>query len=346
MWAAVARGRDALAIERVTLPEPGAGEVRVRVRACGICGTDLHLFHAGLLPQGLTPGHEIAGVVDRCGPGVDAFAVGDTVVIEPLRSCGECAACRAGRDSICPQLKILGVHESGGMAEYVVAPARRLFRVPADLSPGLAALAEPLAVVLHGLRRGSFAPGQRVLVLGAGTVGLLAVLAARARGAGEVLLTARHAHQAELGRALGATRLLGEAEATAGALAKVARKTPADLVVETVGGTADTLRTAGAALAPGGTVAVLGVFLGAATIDPYPLFMKEGALVWSNCYARASQNHPRADFDDAVALVDAERERLARILTHSVPLGDTPRGFALAADKKAGAVKVTVLPAA
>jgi threonine dehydrogenase-like Zn-dependent dehydrogenase len=253
--------------------------------------------------------------------------------------------CRAGRDSICPQLKILGVHESGGMADYVVAPARRLFRAPADLAPAVAALTEPVAVVLHGLRRGSFAPGQRVLVLGAGTVGLLAVLAARAFGASEVLLTARHAHQAELGRALGATRVLGEAEATPGALAKLARKTPADLVVETVGGTADTLRAAGAALAPGGMVSVLGVFLAAATIDPYPLFMKEGTLAWSNCYARAAQGHPRADFDDAVALVGAERERLARLLTHSVPLADTPRGFALAGDKKAGTVKVTVLPA-
>ncbi len=343
MRAAISRGRRVLRVEDVSLPEPGPGEVRVRVSACGVCGTDLHLFHAGLLPIGLTPGHEIAGTVDREGLGVSGFASGEPVVIEPLRSCGECRACRAGRDSICPELRLLGLHESGGMAEYVVVPAHRLFRVPTGLDARIAALAEPVAVVLHGLRRAAFTAGQRVLVLGAGTVGLLGVLAARVLGASEVWLTARHAHQAELGRAFGATRVLGEAEATPADLASLSKAAPFDLVVETVGGRADTLRAAGAALAPGGAVSVLGVFLGPVQLDPYPLLVKEATLAWSNCYARSWQGSQRADFEDAVALVDGQRELLARLLTHSVPLGQVERGFEIASDKKAGAVKVSVL---
>jgi len=344
MRAAVSRGRRALPVEELALPEPGPGEVRVRVSACGVCGTDLHLFHAGLFPSGMTPGHEIAGSVDRAGPGVSGFAQGGAVVVEPLRTCGRCRECQAGRDSICAELRLLGLHERGGMAEYVVVPSHRLFRVPEELDPRIAALTEPAAVVFHGLRRGNLAPGQRVLVLGAGTVGLLGVLAARSLGAGEVWLAARHPHQRALGERFGATQVLDEAEATPQALAARAKRQPADLVLETVGGRADTLRAAGAALAPGGSVSVLGVFLGSVQLDPYPLLLKEATLAWSNCYARSWSGSPRADFEDAVALVDGQRELLVGLVTHSVSLGEVERGFEIASDKKAGAVKVSVLP--
>jgi 2-desacetyl-2-hydroxyethyl bacteriochlorophyllide A dehydrogenase len=350
MQAAVARGARRIATERVTRPEPGAGEALVRVRACGVCGTDLHLFHLGALPPGGTPGHEIAGVVERLGPGPAAFAPGDAVAIEPLSSCGDCAPCRAGRDSICPDLQLFGVHRAGGMAEYLTVPAKRLHRVPQDLDARLAALAEPLAVAIHGLRRGGLAPGQRVLVLGAGSVGLLCVLAARHFGATDVRVSARHAHQAELARALGATRVLAESEATREALALRARSDGVELAIETVGGGADTLRAAVAALGPGGAVSVLGLFTGPVSVDPYPLLMKEASLHWSNCYARggAAVSHgaaqSRADFADAIDLLGAERERLARVLTHAVPLAEIERAFALAADKKAGAIKVSVVP--
>ena len=344
MQAAVSRGARRIGAERIERPEPGPGEVRVRVRACGVCGTDLHLFHLGLLPDGGTPGHEIAGQVDALGAGVAGFAPGDAIAVEPLSTCGVCGPCGVGRDSICPDLKLYGVHRPGGMAEYVVVPAKRLFRVPSDLDPRVAALVEPVAVAIHGLRRGGFTPGQRVLVLGAGTVGLLCALAARRLGATDVRVSARHAHQAELARHFGATRVLTEDDAAPAALASRARHEGVELAVETVGGRADTLRAAVAALAPGGTVSVLGVFMGPVSVDPYPLLMKEGTLAWSNCYARARAGLARADFDDAVALVDAERERLASLATHAIPLAEIERAFAVAADKKSGAIKVSVIP--
>jgi 2-desacetyl-2-hydroxyethyl bacteriochlorophyllide A dehydrogenase len=340
MRAVVARGKRELVMERVPLPEPGPGEARVRVDACGLCGTDLHLMQGGFAP-GHTPGHEIAGRVDALGPGVSGISVGDPVAVEPLLTCGACEPCRTGRDSICPQLRLLGVHVAGGFAEHVVVPVHRLFRVPRDLDARLAALAEPMAVVVHGLRRGGFAPGKRVLVLGAGAIGLLTVLAARAAGAREVLLTARHAHQAALGRDLGATRVLKESEASLPALMQLGRSEPADLVVETIGGQSDALRGAAWALAPGGAISVLGVFTAPIALDGYPLLLKEATLAWSNCYAR---ERGRADFEEAVRIIDGERERLARLLTHSVPLDRIKDAYAAASDKKAGAVKVTVLP--
>ncbi len=340
MRAAVARD-GGLALESLPRDEPGPGEVRVRVEACGICGSDLHLFHAGMMAPGVAPGHEIAGVVDALGDGVTGLATGERVAVEPLSSCGACDYCDRGLDALCPESQVFGVHRHGGMAESVTVPARRLFRLPAAVSPEVAALTEPVAVCVHGLRRGGFAPGQNVLVLGAGTIGLLAVKTARALGAGEVWITARHPHQAERARHLGATRALPEADATPEALAGFGREVGFDLVVETVGGAAETLRDASLAVRRGGTVSVLGLFLGDVTLPALTLFLKEASVVWSNCYA-----HPRedADFERAASLVAEHRGELAALCTHRVPLRDVASGFALAADKKSGAVKVTVLP--
>src|SRR5262245_3038247 len=341
MRAAQARGRERIEIARVPVPEPESGEIRVRLLACGICGSDLHFHHAGLWPPGATPGHEMAGEVDALGDGVQGLARGDRIAVEPLHACGVCAECLAGQPVRCPALQIHGIHRAGGLAEFVCVQASRAFPVPADLDPGLAALSEPMAVVVHGLRRGGLRAGQRVLVLGAGSIGLVATLAARELGAAEVIVSARHPHQAELAASLGAAHVLSEVESDERGLQKLARELPVDLVVETVGGSADTLRLAAHAIRPGGAVCVLGLFLGPVRVDPLVLLLKEASLIWSNCYARAPGE---PDFARAVRLVAGHRSALSPLLTHRVPLDETLRGFSLASDKKAGAVKVSVLP--
>jgi len=343
MRAAVGRDGQAFAIERVPLPDPGPGEVRVRVTACGLCGSDLHLQRMGFFASGRTPGHEIAGVVDRAGSAVAGLAAGQTVAVEPLLSCGDCPECRSGRDPLCRKSRLLGVHASGGFAEYVVAPAGRLFPAPAELAPAIAALAEPLAVSIHGLRRGALESGQRVLVLGAGSVGLLTLLAAKALGAGEVWISARYPHQAERARALGADRVLGENEADARSLAALGAEAPLDLVVETVGGSADTLADGAAAVRPGGRVVVLGLFPAPLRLNTMPLMLKEVSLVWSYCYHQAQGEH-RADFADAVALLSREPGQAALLTSHQVALDEIERAFTIASHKESGVIKVSVTP--
>ena len=341
MRAAVSKSGGSLAVESVPTPEPRRGEVRVRVSACGICGSDLLLLHGGLMMPGLTPGHEIAGLVDAVGPGVSRTSAGEHVAVEPFRSCGECPECRSGRDPLCRASQLLGIQANGGLAEYLVVPERRIFPAPADLGAETTALAEPLAVSIHGLRRGGFEKGSRLLILGAGSVGLLGLFAARAMHAGEVWISARYPHQAELARRLGATRVLSEAEASRENLDRLGRSDPIDLVLETVGGSAGTLGDGVAAIRPGGTVAVLGFFPGRIELDPLPLLMKEVSLVWSYCYQHGERG---ADFSDAIAFLSRERELASLLTTASVPLEDVERAFTLASQKRTGIVKVTVLP--
>jgi len=342
MRAAVTGGGQAISVQDVPVPEVGAGEVRVRIGACGICGSDLHFYRMGFWAPGSIPGHEMAGVVDTVGAGVRGFEPGQPVTVEPIRSCGRCDACRAGLDAICREMQLHGIHLPGGLAEFVTVPATRLFPISGEIDPATAALTEPMAVAVHGVRRGALEPGQRVLVLGAGTVGLLSVVAARAAGAGEVWLSARHPHQADLGRSLGASRVLSEDEASVEGLDALGRELPIDLVVETVGGGADTLISASAAVRPGGVISVVGVFMGRIEVDGLSLFMKENALAFSNCYS-----HPagQPDFERAVELVTEHRDAIAPLNTHPRPLDSIEEAFQTAANKRDGLIKVSVLPA-
>jgi 2-desacetyl-2-hydroxyethyl bacteriochlorophyllide A dehydrogenase len=331
-----------LEVGEVPLPIPGPDEALVKIEACGVCGSDLHLYHSGGMPAGHTPGHEMVGRIAETGANVAGMPEGLRAAVEPLRTCGHCAPCRAGRDSQCTALQLYGIHLPGGFAEYVAVPAERLFPVSDALSAPVAAMAEPVAVAVHGLRRGDFAKGQRVLVLGAGAVGLVSLVVARSMGAGEVWMTARHAHQAELARALGASRVLSEDEASVAGLAKLGRETDFDLVVETVGGEADTLRTGTAALRPGGTISVLGLFMQPIPIDAFPLLLKEANLHFSNCYHHPSKDD--ADFRTAIQILENEANAFARLSTHQLPLSQVERAFEIASQKQSGAIKVSVIP--
>jgi 2-desacetyl-2-hydroxyethyl bacteriochlorophyllide A dehydrogenase len=339
-----ARLGEAREMETGELPllEPQPGEVRVRVEACGICGTDLHTLHGGLMPIGHTPGHEVAGRIDALGADVKGLSEGDSVAIEPLVSCGTCVDCRAGRDSICRKVMLRGVHLPGGMAEQLVVSADRAIPLADGISPAVAALTEPMAVAVHGLDRGALTRGERVLVLGAGAVGLVSLVAAQSLGAGEVWITARYPHQAELAKNLGATRVLREDEADPMSLDALSREVDFDLIVESVGGQANTLLAAASAARPGARIAVLGLFVTSPELAPLSLLLKELTLAWSNCYHRPTGE--RSDFTRAAEIVDRERERLSMLITHELPLEEVGKAFAIAANKSSGSVKVSVRP--
>src|SRR5215467_7136057 len=239
MQAAFCRGAGNVVLDDVERPTPGAGEVVVRVRNCGICGSDLHWYHDQMMIPSVCPGHEIAGEVADVGAGVTSLKPGDPVALEGIASCGRCRYCAIGEYQRCPRVRVVGITIPGGFAEYVRMPAAHCFRVPTGVDFATAALSEPLGVAVHGVRLAGLEIGQQVAVLGAGTIGLMAVVAARAGGAGEIIVTARRPQQKAAALALGADRVFADDDE--GALFEAAGESPIDLVVESVGGTASTL---------------------------------------------------------------------------------------------------------
>ena len=175
----------ALALVEQAEPEAGPGEVLVRVRRAGICGSDMHILH-GSNPFARYPriiGHEFAGEIERVGDGVTGLAPGDRVVVDPVVSCGACYACRVDRPNVCARLEVLGVHRDGGFRDLVPVPVRNVVKVRADLPVEIAALAEPFSIAANVLSRTGCGPEDSVLIYGAGTVGLTVLQVAKLKGA-------------------------------------------------------------------------------------------------------------------------------------------------------------------
>jgi 2-desacetyl-2-hydroxyethyl bacteriochlorophyllide A dehydrogenase len=205
MPAAVYRGSGEVAVEDRPVPRPGPGQVLVEVGHCGVCGSDLHLIGDGWGRPGTVYGHEYSGTVTAVGEGVTGWAVGDEVVGGPAPRCGRCRRCREGQPSQCEVVRraVTDGHD-GAFARYVLLEARALVRVPAGLGAREAALAEPLAVALHGITRSQIGPGDSAMVLGAGPIGALTVVALAARGLGTVTVVEPAGSRQALARALGA----------------------------------------------------------------------------------------------------------------------------------------------
>ena len=341
MRAARATGPGHIEATTVARPEPEAGEILVRVRACGICGSDLHCY-AGAFPfLHCRPGHEISGEVTEIGTHVSGIAPGDRIAVEPVLRCGRCWACAVGDYQLCSHFRLLGTTDDGGLAEFVRVPAYTAFHLPAGLDFEVGALTEPLAVGVHGVRLGEVRIGDRVAILGAGTIGLLAILAARAAGAAEVLITARHQHQATAAQSLGASTVVPADDEGITSLVDYAADHPVDSVIETVGREANTLLDAMRIARKGGHIVVLGVFTRPPTLDPMLLMLKEPRIVGSLTYGRCGS---RADFDVALDILRREADRARPLITHRFGLDAVSAAFETAADKRSGALKVTVTP--
>lgn len=165
---------NSLAVREVPRPEPAPGEVRVRVRYAGICGSDLHIYH-GQNPFVSYPriiGHEFVGRIDAVGAGVDTKRIGERVAVDPVISCGQCHACRIGRRNVCRNLRVLGVHRDGGFSQYVTAPAANAYVIPKGVAETCASIIEPFAVAANVTSRTGVLPDDVALVYGAGPVGL------------------------------------------------------------------------------------------------------------------------------------------------------------------------------
>ncbi|SQD97243.1 Alcohol dehydrogenase GroES domain protein [Parafrankia sp. Ea1.12] len=262
-------------------------------------------------------GHELAGV----------RADGTGAVVEALYGCMECDLCLDGRYNLCPTHihRALGSSADGGMAEQFRVPSQRLVALPPGLDIRDASLVEPASVSWHALRLAGTGPDTRLAVVGAGALGLLAAAGARRQGAPEVDLEARHPHQVEAGERLGA---------------KVGTTGLYDVVVEAAG-TSASLARAVDLVAPGGTVVVVGFHMGTVEVNWSPLFHREARLIPSMSYCRHANGR---EMEDAAAMLADSPEIARALITHRFPLEDAVEAFRVAADRKAGALRVVVEP--
>jgi threonine dehydrogenase-like Zn-dependent dehydrogenase len=315
--------------------EPGPlepGWVRLRVEACGICGSDLHVWHGHLRrPLGTTPGHELAGVVVDGPPGLADVRY----AVSPNVTCGSCRFCRTGRSNLCGRAGPgLGLGRDGGLAELVDAPLANLAPIPDGVDPVTASLTEPLAVTVRGVGLAGVGPDTEVLVLGAGAIGLCAALVARDRAA-SVAITARYPHQRAAAEAIGVTAL-AEDEAL-----EWGKQHRPEVVIESVGGMASTLDDAVRVVGRGGRIVVLGTFSEPRPVDLQRLMVKEASLVGSFCYGGGDRE---PEFATAARLTGRWQEELSALTTHQLPLDQVADAFGIAGDKASGAIKVTLRP--
>lgn len=295
---------------------PGPGEVLLRPLWCGICGTDVEEYRSGplFIPSGephpltgrsapITLGHEFSGEVLDVGPGVERLRPGDRVAADTLIFCGECYWCKRHQVTLCERLAALGLMTDGGLASLCNAPERTLLPIPEGISDEAGALAETLAVAVRALRRGRFAVGESVVVVGAGAVGLMALQAAIAGGASKVSVVELLPERRRLAVSLGADEVYAPDEADLAA----------DLVVECSGSTA-AINTAVGSARKGGRVVLVGIYGRAGTLDFLEVVGTEKEVIGSFSHVYDE------DFTSAVSLLGRGAVRAEPLVSDRVPL--------------------------
>ena len=335
MRAAVLHAAKDLRIETREAGEPGPGQVRVRIANGGICGSDLHYYFEGgigdtiRVREPIILGHEVAGMVDSIGAGVTAVAPGAKVALNPSRPCSACRYCLAGRPNHCLNMRFYGSampmpHIQGAFADFVVAEEAQCVPVPDSLPLASAAVAEPLSVCLHAVRRAGPMLGRRVLVTGQGPIGVLAVAAARAAGAAEIVATDVVDEALETSGRMGADCTINvarEADALAG---YGADKGYFDVLLEASGNQA-AIRGALDVVRPGGVLVLIGLG-GEIALPMNTVVAKELELRGTFRF--------HEEFHWAVDSIASGRIDVSPVISDIIPLAEADRAFALAADRK------------
>ena len=317
-------------------PTPGPDEVLIAVARVGVCGSDLHAYHGRhpFMELPVVPGHEFAGTVAAVGSEVDRFSPGQRVTVEPSLVCGQCYNCTHGRYNICEHLQVIGCQTTGAMAEYLAVPAAKALALPDEVSWDQGAMVEPLAVGVHAARTARFRPGAKVLVLGAGTIGLVTMQAAKALGAGAVMITDLLPDRLELALELGADRAVNPATTDlAQALEEAFGPTRADAILECVG-VAATARQAVSVARKGTRIVLAGVFEEEVPMNLGLVQDRELELAGTLMYVGD-------DFATALELVRDGRVRVEPLISHHFPLEQAAEAFATADDRRE-ALKVLI----
>jgi threonine dehydrogenase-like Zn-dependent dehydrogenase len=306
-------------------PRPGPGEVLLKVAYCGICGSDLHEYTpsegpsyraAGLLQAVM--GHEFSGTLLETGDGVTTLKEGEAVAVHPGAPCGQCYFCKAGQWNVCAQQLGTGYSRPGAYAEYVCVHESQAMRLPDESWLKAAALSEPLGVALRTLNRGALRPGENVLVVGGGPIGLLTLLSARHKGAGKVFLSELSSFRRDLAERLGAITLDGS-ENTPQAVQQQTDGIGCDLAIECVG-VAAAMDDCRVATRRGGRIVVAGAFDAPYSLDLLMFMVQEQSIIGSLGYT--------TEIQEAVDLITSGAIDVSPLISTVIGLDDVPDMFA------------------
>lgn len=336
MRAIVLRQPFGLALAKVRRPNPGAGDVLVRMTHSGVCGTDLKIFSGAMpAPYPIIMGHEMAGEVIG-GADETRVRAGDRVLVDPVLYCGTCFDCRAGRTNLCPKGGVIGREVNGGFADYVVAPRSHVYPLPPSLDSATAPLVQVLTTVVHAQRRARVAGDQSVAVIGLGVSGQLHIQLAKARGATLVVGVTRSAWKRGMADRLGADLTVPTGERAISAVKDATDGHGADVVIESTG-MVRSIADAIAMVRPGGTVVLFGIYTATEGALPfYQLYYKEPTVV----SARAAMSE---DFPESIDLVASGRVRLAPLVTQVLPVTELAQALGMLESDADGRMKIILV---
>jgi L-iditol 2-dehydrogenase len=328
-------GKD-IRIENVPLPKIKDDEVLVKVKAVSICGSDLHAYR-GVSKRRIPPlvmGHEFSGEIVEVGKKVKNLSMGERVVVEPIVSCGTCRLCRLGRNNICENLQLVGLHLSGAFSEYVSVPAKKCYTLPKTVSFEEASLVEPLAVAVHAVHLASLEKNVAIAIIGSGAIGLMILQVAKNRGIRKIVVLDTLDYRLALAQKLGATTIINVKKEDP--VTEVLAHGGANTVFEAVGHQ-KTVQQALSMVKKGGKVVIIGMLEATMELGMLDVTVKEIEI-------RGSYGYTSNDFKQALILIAKGKVKVKPLITHVLPLHDIAKGFDILSKGTENVIKVVLKP--
>lgn len=332
-------GKGSFEVRQAPELHPGPGEVVIKNMVCGVCGTDVHIFHGEPGSADVNPpvvlGHEYSGEVVEVGEGVTALKPGDHVTVDPNIYCGECVYCRNGKKQLCETMQAVGVTRDGGFGEYSLVPAAQAFKLGDSVPYEAGAMAEPVACCLHGIDLAGIKAGDRVCIVGGGAIGLIMLQLAKLSGASSLVLSEPNEKRRQVALSLGADAAIDPTASDAGSAYEAALGDGADVVIECVGNNA-AVKSAFQLAKKGATIVLFSVPKVDATFD-LPLF----DVYKKELTIRGSFVNPDTH-ERAVRLINSGKLDFTSIITHRFNLDQLPEAIAMQMSSES--IKVVVCP--
>ena len=320
MKAAVLKEKKKMVIEEVPTPTAGPGQVVLKMKYVGICGSDLHLYMTGLMPPDTIMGHECAGVVVEVGEGVEGWQVGDKAAVHGGRSCGKCFWCLNGNSNICRELPGIGLGSNpGGYAEYLLVMPDQMVKVPDGVSLQDASLLDPFSTAYRGIRLAGFGMRETALVMGTGPIGLCVIQQLKLAGARVLVATERVERRAEAAKAFGADVVMDPSDDVLGKLGELTDGIGVDYVFECVG-VPDTTQEAFMLVRTAGKVVLVGVCMEPATVMPVFWLIKEVSM-------QTTMGFSQSEFKTSLDMIHKGALKTDGLVTETVSLDAVPDAF-------------------